>query len=350
MKTNLRYVVRDKDRHGNIRLYFRKDGKKTRLRGAEGSAEFLENYRLALLNQSLPTPSFETVQSRSIRQLCVGYFQSAPFKSLAPRGQQVRRSILERFCQNQNDGEKPYKMLEPQHLRKRRDAMMDRPEAANNMLKAVRQLCKYAMTYENFDKNPAKAVEYLPGNPDGFHAWTPDEFTQFEERHPVGSMARLALALALYTGQRRSDLVNLGRQHIVINHGTEWLKFTQHKNREKAPIHMEIPIVSALRQVLDATPTGDLNFLTNGYGRPFTSNGFGNKFRDWCDQAELPQCSVHGLRKAAASRLAELGCTEQEIMSITGHKTSKEIARYTKAARQKTRAESALRKMMETRD
>lgn len=100
-----------------------------------------------------------------------------------------------------------------------------------------------------------------------------------------------------------------------------------------------------LRQFIDATKTGTSTFLITKYGKPFTSNGFGNKFRDWCNDAGLPQCSAHGLRKAAASRLAELGCTEQEIMSITGHRTSKEIARYTKAARQKTRAESELSKM-----
>ena len=56
-------------------------------------------------------------------------------------------------------------------------------------------------------------------------------------------------------------------------------------------------------------------------------------------------CSVHGLRKAAAARLAELGCTEFEIMAITGHQTSKEVTRYTKAASQRTRAEAAFKKM-----
>ena len=48
---------------------------------------------------------------------------------------------------------------------------------------------------------------------------------------------------------------------------------------------------------------------------------------------------------AAAARLAELGCTEFEIMAITGHQTSKEVTRYTKAASQKIRAASALVKM-----
>ncbi|MEP1611902.1 MAG: tyrosine-type recombinase/integrase [Roseobacter sp.] len=88
-----------------------------------------------------------------------------------------------------------------------------------------------------------------------------------------------------------------------------------------------------------------MTFLVTAFNRPFTSNGFGNRFRKWCDEAGLSNCSVHGLRKAAAARLAELGCTEQEIMSITGHRTSKEVTRYTRAASENTRAESALRRM-----
>ena len=38
--------------------------------------------------------------------------------------------------------------------------------------------------------------------------------SRFEAKHPIGSKARLALALLLYTGQRRGDVVRLGRQHI----------------------------------------------------------------------------------------------------------------------------------------
>ncbi len=348
MKTNLKYVVRDTDRRGNVRLHYRRHGRKLRLRGPEGSIEFLEDYQMALVGRlasaQAKSKTNEIVKG-SFRELCVAYFQSADFRSLAPRGQKVRRGILERFCINNNDGEKPYSDLQSKHLRLRRDAMMDRPEAANNMIKAVRQVFKYAMRYQDFDRNPAVAVEYLAGNPDGFHAWTPEEIAKFEDAHPIGTTARLALALALYTGQRRSDLVLLGRQHMTVHNGSDWLRFTQQKNIRNKPVHMEIPIAPELRVVMDATPMGDMSFLMNGYGRPFTSNGFGNKFRDWCDAAGLPQCSAHGLRKAAAARLAELGCTEQEIMSITGHRTSKEIARYTKSANQKVRAERAIDKM-----
>lgn len=228
------------------------------------------------------------------------------------------------------------------HIRARRDEMMDRPEAANGMVKALRQLYKFAVRYDLHDRNPAAEIEYLSAkNPDGFHSWTLGEIEKYEETHPVGTMARLALALALYTGQRRSDLVVLGRQHVRDG----WLIFTQHKNRNRHPIRQEIPIIPDLQRIIDASPTGDLTFLVTAFNRPFTSNGFGNRFRKWCDEAGLPHCSVHGLRKAAAARLAEMGCTEFEIMAITGHRTSKEVTRYTRAASQKTRAEAALKRL-----
>jgi len=344
MKIRLKYVVEDVDRHGNVRLYFRRNGKKIRLPSPIGSPEFLAAYKTAFAGESKAksAPKVGQVIPGSVRFLCAEYYKSAMFRELDPRTQKVRRGILDRFCQHKNDGDKPFALLQPKHIRARRDEMMDRPEAANGMVKALRQLYKFAVRYDLHDRNPATEIEYLsPKNADGFHSWTLAEIEKFEETHPVGSMARLALALALYTGQRRSDLVQLGKQHVRDG----WLVFTQHKNRNRSPVRQEIPIVQDLQRIIDACPTGDLTFLVTAFNRPFTSNGFGNRFRKWCDEAGLPQCSVHGLRKAAAARLAEMGCTEFEIMAITGHRTSKEVTRYTRAASQKTRAESALKRM-----
>lgn len=347
MQFRLRYVVEDTDRHGNVRLYYRKPGQtKVRLRGPIGSPEFLADYKQAA-NTPKEKPEGRTdkpgrVVPRSLRWLAVKYFQSVMFKELDPRTQKVRRAIIERTCEEKGRGEHAYSLLLPRHVRKWRDEMMDRPEAANGMVKAMRQLFRYAVNYELHDSNPADLVEYLDSrNPDGFHSWTLDEIEAFETTHPIGTTARLALALGLYTGQRRADLIQFGRQHVRDG----WLIFTQNKNRNHNPVRLEIPIIPELQRIIDATPTGDLAFLQSERGRPFTGDGFGNSFRAWSRKAGLKDCSVHGLRKAAAARLAELGCTEQEIMSITGHRTSQQVTKYTRAASQKTRAESALRRM-----
>lgn len=340
MRIRLKYVVEDSDRHGNVRLYFRRKGQpKVRLPDPVGSPEFLAAYRSAK-DGAVATPRAAAAKpaTGSLRALCSGYFTSAAYRQLEPRTQRIRRNILERFCDNAGDGDKPFAMLQARHIRPRRDALADRPEAANGLIKALRQLFAYAVTYDLLDRNPAKEVDYLRSGSDGFHSWSLEEIAQFEAKHPIGSKARLALALALYTGQRRSDLVALGRQHIKDG------KFvlTQHKNRNRAPVRLEIPVLPELRRVIDASPTGNMTFLTTAFDRPFTSNGFGNRFRKWCNEAGLPHCSCHGLRKATAARLAELGCSELEIMAVTGHRTSKEVIRYTRAASQSIRAESAM--------
>ena len=228
----MKYVVEDTDRHGNVRIYYRAPGKpKTRLRGPVGSPEFLSDYQNAASAQKRsPRPSVSTgakkVQPKTLRWLCIQYFKSPMYRQLDPSTRRTRRSILERFCDTDDDGDKPYAFLLPRHVRSRRDAMMHTPSAANTMIKTLRQLFKFATRYDLHDTNPAGQVEYLATNADGYHSWTLDEIGAYETTHPVGSMARLALALALYTGQRRSDLVRFGWQDLrQSSDGVLWLTF-----------------------------------------------------------------------------------------------------------------------------
>ena len=100
-----------------------------------------------------------------------------------------------------------------------------------------------------------------------------------------------------------------------------------------------------LAAIVAETPADHLTFLTTQFGQSFKTAGFGNWFREQCDVAGLKHCSAHGLRKAAARRLAEAGCTEHEIAAITGHASLREVARYTKAADQKRLAAAAMEKV-----
>ncbi len=142
----------------------------------------------------------------------------------------------------------------------------------------------------------------------------------------------------IYTGARRSDIVRLGRQHVRNG----WLHLTQAKNAKRRPIKVDIPILPILQSVVDASPVGDLAFLATEHGRPFTVNGFGNKMRQWCNEAGLPHCSAHGLRKASATIAAENGATEDQLMAIFGWLTQTQAAHYTKAARRRKLAGDAM--------
>ena len=91
-----------------------------------------------------------------------------------------------------------------------------------------------------------------------------------------------------------------------------------------------------LAAAIEAMPKAQhLAFLVTERGEPFTAAGFGNWFRDQCDSAGIADLSAHGLRKAGATRLAECGATDHEIMSWGGWKTLREVQRYTAAANRK---------------
>ena len=138
----------------------------------------------------------------------------------------------------------------------------------------------------------------------------------------------------MFTGQRRGDVLRIGRQHI--RDGILSLK------QNKTGAQIDIPVLSELRLVLDATPSDHLTFLVNGSGQPFTAAGFGKWFRQVCAQAGLEKgLSAHGLRKAAATGLADHGATAHELMAWFGWKTLKEAERYTAAVNRKKLAQSA---------
>jgi len=124
------------------------------------------------------------------------------------------------------------------------------------------------------------------------------------------------------------------------NHDDPPIRFTQFKGRNQKPTQLELPILPVLQQTIDASPTGDLNFLVNDLGRPFTDKGFGNWFCDRCIEAGVPG-RAHGLRKAGATIAAENGATTHELMAIFGCKSLAMAEKYTRTANQTRLARSS---------
>lgn len=125
----------------------------------------------------------------------------------------------------------------------------------------------------------------------------------------------------------------------------ERIRFRRAKNEHRNPIDIDIPLHPDLDAGITASKIGNLTFLITECGNPFTANGFGDRFKDWCRQANLPHCSAHGVRKATPTALAEAGATPHEIMVVTGHQTLEEVERYTKAVNRQRTADSAMAKL-----
>jgi integrase len=277
--------------------------------------------------------------SRGLRALTIVVLAAATVAMLA-------LSMLEPIAPDSREtfADFPIKRITGKALRVLRDRKAHLPEAAIGRVKAIRRLFLWAIEHDLVEENPARDVRRLAHTSAGHHSWTMEEVERFEARHPVGSKARFALGLLLYTGARRSDAVLLGRQHVKGG----WIKFIAQKNQRRRPVTVELPMPPALATIVDATVTGVLTFLVTEYGKPFTAAGFGGWFRTRCDEAGLPHCLAHGLRKAGAARAAENGATAHELMAIFGWLSLKEAERYTAAAERRRLARNATRLL--TRD
>ena len=230
--------------------------------------------------------------------------------------------------------------MEPRHVRKLRDQKANVPGTANAWIKTLRQLFAWAQEAHSLKTNPAKDVPYIRLTGEGFHRWTAEEVRQFESKFPVGTMARLAFDLLLFTGVRRSDVVRLGPP-MEVNSGTA-LKFVVTEGQRRLKKELELPILPKLRRSIDATETGKGTYLVTKFGQSFAVAGFGNWFRDRCNEAGLPNCSAHGLRKAGATIAAENGATAHQLKAIFGWESIADAEHYTKRASQVKLAKSAM--------
>lgn len=360
MRIKLRYLEYNPDRHGNDRYFVRVPGRKrVRLLAEAGTDAFLEEYRVAIAGalKSVPVPRVSRTGTLpgSLRHGVETYYASEAFKELDARTQRLRRNLLDRLCQRTNKrgeryADQPLRALDSPKIFEWRDESAI--ETGNAIVKTLRQLFKACIIARIVNGNPAKDVPYRSSGSHGHKTWGLEHVRQFEARHAIGTKARLALALLLYLGQRRGDTVKFGRQHVRNSdqvseelrdlHPGRWLAFTQQKNRKKKPVTLWLPILPELEDIMAASPLGDLTFLVNAFGNGFTEAGFGNWFRDRCDEAGLKGYSAHGVRKAGASRAAERGATERQLMAMFGWRTGKQAAHYTRDADQKRLAASAM--------
>jgi len=358
MKRPPKYVQGFIDRHGRPRFYLRRPGfPRMPLPGLPWSREFMAAYEKVTAEKPMLHIGSDRVRSRSIRALAIAYFDSAAFRALKPITKGVYRNIIERFCretdrEGQAYGDKSAITMTTTTVEKLMEMRASKPDSANGLRKVLREMMKVAVKLEWRDNDPTLGVKKIKAkNKSGFHRWTDAEIAQFEARHPIGSKARLAMALGLYTGQARQDVVVMGEQHITREQDEEGrevevLNWVRKKTEDKTGLELAIPVHPELRRVIDATPSEHLTFLVTDLGAPFTAAGFGNWFRDRCNEAALAHCSFHGLRKAAATRLIDAGCDVVEAAAITGHASLKELQRYIETRDRKRAARRAMHKLI----
>jgi integrase len=333
-RIKLRYVHQFVDRNGKARFYFRRAGVRRPLPGLPGSSEFMAAYAAMLADPALSVVAHHAGAGvGSVAAAVKGYLASAAFVGLADLTRAARRRTLETFAKEH--GHRLIAELERKNINTILKPFAEKPGASRNFIAALRVLVRYSIDVGLRSDDPTIGIKMPKLAPGGLYSWNEDDIAAFEARHPVGTRARLALALLLYSGQRRNDVLAFGWQHIRDG----CLHLRQHKTGKP----LAIPIHSELQAVLDVTPADNLTFLVSDRGVPYQPTAFTHWFKNRCREAGLPRrAGPHGLRKACCRRLAEAGCSMKVIAAISGHASLSEVARYTDAAEQRKLAEQGM--------
>ena len=251
-----------------------------------------------------------TVQALVAAYLDCSAGSTSPFKTLAAETQRTRRNILENFREAHGD-KRIYRtdanghrvmVLAREHVQRMVNEKNSTPFAQRNFLNTLRAMFKWAIGEERVPDDPTLGVTRQKIKSTGYRTWSESDIERYKRKHPLGTMARLAIELLLTTAARRGDVIKFGPQHV--EDGT--ITFEQHKKDGDEEALVIIPLHPDFCAALAAMPPSNVvrltpatTFLTTSSGQPFkTAAGFGNWFRERCNEAGLP----NGHQRAWASQ------------------------------------------------
>jgi integrase len=329
-RIKLDYVHEYRDRHGKLRRYVRRPGsRRVALPGLPGSPEFMQAYQDAM---SGPVLRPRAPRAGTLAALAAEFFGSTEFANLKPSSQRVYRVTLAPVLEL--DGHRLVRDLPPDKARKIIQEIGAKHRALANLTKSVlRRVFSFAITIGQRRDNPFDAVpRYKIGT---HHTWTDEQLGAYEKRWPLGTRERLAYDILLYTAQRVGDAVRMQRSDI--RNGVITV------SQQKTGAEVFVPLHPALARSIKAGPAKGIYLIGDRSGRPIMPRTLSDLISTATKAAELPpECVAHGLRKAALRRLAEHGATSKEMQAVSGHKSLREIERYTQQADQQRLARAAI--------
>ncbi len=339
MPKRLPHLHKERTRHGTICWYVRIDrGSRIRVLGTYGSEEFMANYRAAVMGgPATAPPDKPEADPRTLAWLVSQWMLSSDWARGSAATRRQRENILRHVLDA--SGSVPFKAIRKKHIIEGRERRKETPFAANNFLKTVRALFGWAVSVGMIEENPTLGVATLKAKTDGHRTWTTDDVEAFRRRWPLGTRERVAFEVLLNTGLRRGDAVRIGPGHVR----DEVLSI----RAEKTDVQLYVPILPTLRAALDAGPVGRTTFIASAGGERMPKESFGNWFKDACVAAGV-EGSAHGVRKLAATMVAESGGSEKELQALFGWRSPQQSQVYTRDADKRRLALRAALRLAET--
>jgi integrase len=310
------HLQRQRNRHGTLVWYVRiGKGPRVRIRGVYGTPEFDAAYQAAI-NGEQPRPAGKAAKG-TLAWLLAQYRETGAWTSLSMATRRQRENIFRQVLKTA--GHEPFASITGKAIQ----AGIDRrkPSQARHFVDAMRGLFKWAVAAEHVKTDPTAGKAVAKVKSDGFPAWEEEDIARFQERWPHGTRERVAHDVLLYTGLRRGDAVQFGKQHVKSGVA----RLTTQKTGER----VVIPIEPELEETLRIGPCGELFYIAALDGKPFRKESFGNWFHDACRAAGIKK-SAHGLRKAGATRDANRGWSESELEAKYGWRGGRMASHYTR--------------------
>ncbi len=327
------YLHREVNRHGRATWYVRiGGGPRKRLRADYGTSEFWAEYRAAISGVSVTLA--KEPNARTLAWLIERYRASEAWqKSLSMATRRQRENIFLHVLAH--GGEQGLTKITKQKIVEGRDARSATPAQARNFLDAMRGLFRWALEAGHVGVDPTEGIKNPPRRKDeGFLQWKVEDQAAYEARWPLGTRQRVWMAVLRYTGLRRGDAALVGRQHVAENPETGRNEISIKTEKSGRQVEVTIPICDELQEVLDAGPVGDMCWIVGTRGGPLTKEAFGNVFKEACVEAGV-RGSAHGLRKLAATTVAENGASEKTLNALFGWTGSAMASLYTRKADRK---------------
>jgi integrase len=190
-----------------------------------------------------------------------------------------------------------------------RDGMADRPRTADYAWVTLARVLSIAKDRGRITVNPCERGGRIYEADRTEKIWGEAEIAKVIE--VASSGMKLALMLALWTGQSQGDILALR----WADYDGERFRLTRGKTGRAIVVRAGEPLRDLLSRIKPKGP----RVLTNSRGAPWTSDGFRASWRKLCARVGIKGLSFHDLRGSAVTRLALAGCTPPEIASVTGH-------------------------------
>lgn len=333
---------------GNSRYRVRPEGDRKRrilIHCGPGHDDFQRQY-LAARRGEKPEPlkvASDYAKPKSIGWLVNTYFEylaaRVKAKTTSHKTLKKKRNLLNRLLS------KPDKvMLIPQEkLLEMHDAMGATPAQADAFIEAVAVMYDWSIERKHIQTNPARGIKPIYVKGDGAQPWKGADLKAYFAKHKPGSKAHVAMSGLLWTGCRVEDLTILGRGYECLIEGIEALRWTPLK---KGSSEVLIPLLPPLKEATRAPKVQGATYVLGRGGKPYSSgDSMSAMVKTWCKDAGLPHLSAHGVRKGLAELLAELGCTQYEIMAILGHSEAKTSEVYTRRVERWKLARTAIERV-----